>query len=60
LPFLPLFDDVVDAYSSQTPHSSRFAAGGNLTSDVMGGKSSTIAARSRQWMAWWVAKTATL
>jgi hypothetical protein len=46
LPFLPLFDCVSGASSGRMPNSSRFAAFGHLTVDVLGGKSGTIAARN--------------
>jgi hypothetical protein len=58
LPFLPLFSLVLDTFSSQTPHSSRFAGIANLTFRVMGGKSGKIAARSGNEVATWVAKAA--
>jgi hypothetical protein len=46
LPFLPLFDCVSGTSSAQMPNSSRFAAKGNVTFDVLGGKSGKIAARN--------------
>jgi hypothetical protein len=39
LPFLPLFDFASDASSARPPNSSGFAAFGNVTLRVLGGKS---------------------
>jgi len=54
LPFLPLFSSVLGVASSRMLDSRGFAAQGNLTFRVMGGKGGTIAARNgKRWQGGW-------